>query len=351
MPLPAKKLKEDSVKDNRPPILSMDDYEKVTNEYNCVKNTWSSNKIVPASTTLSFYPMTQNPRYYTLKFHWRHRKLITQSYINHVLTEGKAITSRNQQLKLYTNDPQDSMRIHAVLKHPATFESLAMHPDKKTEIMNDLTKFTDRKEYYAKIGKAWWRGYLLMVPLDQTSIAHSIFTGQRKQAEEENNEEDVDPIKKTTRTEKKSSKVTLSGLLNFIDGIWSACDGERVIVFTTNHVDKLNPALIRRGRMDKHIEMLYCCLEAVKSNNKDACVRNLIQVLEAAKKKTEEAARLKAKREKLEKRLKWWRETKKRGTSAKEGKLSGFIGGGMDTEAVKDNGMAIQLRWDQIGIS
>lgn len=166
----AKKLKEDSVKDNRPLILSMDDYEKVTDEYNCVKNTWSSNKIVPASTTLSFYFMTQNPRYYTLKFHWRHRKLITQSYINHVLTEGKAITSRNQQLKLYTNDPQDSMRIHAVLKHPATFESLAMHPDKKIEIMNDFTKFTDRKEYYAKIDKAWKRGYLLMVPLGPVSL-------------------------------------------------------------------------------------------------------------------------------------------------------------------------------------
>ena len=41
-------------------------------------------------------------------------------------------------------------------------------------------------------------------------------------------------------------------------------------------------------------------------------MRNLIQALKAAKKKAEEAARLKAKREKLEKRLKWWRETKKK---------------------------------------
>ena len=46
----------------------------------------------------------------------------------------------------------------------------------------------------------------------------------------------------------KSSKVTLSGLLNFIDGIWSACGGERIIVFTTNYVEKLDPALIRRER-------------------------------------------------------------------------------------------------------
>ena len=41
---------------------------------------------------------------------------------------------------------------------------------------------------------------------------------------------------------------------HFIDGLWSAHSGERIIVFTTNLVDKLDPALIRRGRMDMHVE-------------------------------------------------------------------------------------------------
>ncbi|KAL3507835.1 hypothetical protein ACH5RR_033217 [Cinchona calisaya] len=59
-------------------------------------------------------------------------------------------------------------------------------------------------------------------------------------------------------------KVTLSGLLNFIDAIWSTCGEERIIVFTTNHVGKLDPALIRTGRMDKHIELSYCGFEAFK---------------------------------------------------------------------------------------
>jgi SpoVK/Ycf46/Vps4 family AAA+-type ATPase len=60
------------------------------------------------------------------------------------------------------------------------------------------------------------------------------------------------------------TKMTLSGVLNFIDGLWSACGGERIIIFTTNNKDKLDPALIRRGRMDKHIEMSYCRYEAFK---------------------------------------------------------------------------------------
>lgn len=53
-------------------------------------------------------------------------------------------------------------------------------------------------------------------------------------------------------------QVTLSGLLNFIDGLWSSCGDERIIIFTTNHKDKLDPALLRPGRMDMHINMSYC---------------------------------------------------------------------------------------------
>jgi chaperone BCS1 len=64
--------------------------------------------------------------------------------------------------------------------------------------------------------------------------------------------------------ESKSSKVTLSGLLNFIDGIWSASGGERLIIFTTNYVEKLDSALIHRERMDKHIELTYCDFEGFK---------------------------------------------------------------------------------------
>ncbi|KAE8680837.1 Detected protein of unknown function [Hibiscus syriacus] len=54
------------------------------------------------------------------------------------------------------------------------------------------------------------------------------------------------------------NQVTLSGLLNFIDGLWSCCGEERIIIFTTNHKERLDPALVRPGRMDMHIHMSYC---------------------------------------------------------------------------------------------
>ena len=84
--------------------------------------------------------------------------------------------------------------------------------------------------------------------------------------------------------------MTLSGLLNFIDGLWSAHSGERIIVFTTNFVDWLDPALIRRGRMDMHVEMSYCYFEAfttlamnylgVDSHLLFDAVRELLQVVQ-----------------------------------------------------------------------
>lgn len=58
--------------------------------------------------------------------------------------------------------------------------------------------------------------------------------------------------------------MTLSGMLNFMDGLWSCCGEERIIVFTTNNKDKLDPALLRPGRMDMHIYFPHCSFPSFK---------------------------------------------------------------------------------------
>ena len=42
--------------------------------------------------------------------------------------------------------------------------------------------------------------------------------------------------------------MTFSGLLNTLDGV--ASSEERLVFMTTNHLDRLDPALIRPGRVD-----------------------------------------------------------------------------------------------------
>jgi chaperone BCS1 len=49
--------------------------------------------------------------------------------------------------------------------------------------------------------------------------------------------------------DKSTSAVTLSGLLNVLDGVSS--EEGRVLIMTTNHIEHLDEALIRPGRADK----------------------------------------------------------------------------------------------------
>ncbi|KAL4874059.1 hypothetical protein BDV12DRAFT_158962 [Aspergillus spectabilis] len=56
--------------------------------------------------------------------------------------------------------------------------------------------------------------------------------------------------------------VSLSGLLNVIDGV-AACEG-RILVMTTNHPEKLDPALVRPGRIDMSIAFGYSTAADIK---------------------------------------------------------------------------------------
>ncbi|KAJ5981996.1 mitochondrial chaperone bcs1 [Penicillium sp. IBT 35674x] len=49
----------------------------------------------------------------------------------------------------------------------------------------------------------------------------------------------------------EEKRVNLSGLLKELDGISSQADG--ILIMTTNHADKLDPALVRPGRIDKRV--------------------------------------------------------------------------------------------------
>ncbi|XP_047965530.1 AAA-ATPase At3g28580-like [Salvia hispanica] len=311
----AKRLKALMTNENKV-MLSMEQYENTTDVFNGVEVKWISGKVPSRATGALYYPEPEQ-RYYKLKFDKCYKKMMTEDYLQHVFKRGREIRAANRPRRLYTNGKSTTWS-YIVFEHPAKFATLAMEPEKKEEIVEDLLTFIKSKDYYARIGKAWKRGYLLYGPpgtgkstmiaamanllsydvydLELTSVkdntelrkllihttAKSIIviedidcslnlTGQREKKEEKpagekpgKVEKKTSPCKEKNEKEESDSKVTLSGLLNFIDGLWSACAGERLIVFTTNHVDKLDPALTRRGRMDKHIELSYCKYEGFK---------------------------------------------------------------------------------------
>lgn len=66
--------------------------------------------------------------------------------------------------------------------------------------------------------------------------------------------EDVDVLFNEDRKSETSSALTFSGMLNALDGLIST-DGI-ISVLTTNHIEKLDPALIRGGRVDRRFEFV-----------------------------------------------------------------------------------------------
>ena len=67
--------------------------------------------------------------------------------------------------------------------------------------------------------------------------------------------EDVDALFTKDREGKVTNGLTFSGMLNALDGVGMALG--QVIVLSTNFRDRLDPALIRNGRVDKHIRFNY----------------------------------------------------------------------------------------------
>lgn len=63
----------------------------------------------------------------------------------------------------------------------------------------------------------------------------------------------------------KSTAVSLSGILNFMDGIFSCCGEERIMIFTVNNKDQIDPTVLRPGRIDVHIHFPLCDFNAFKS--------------------------------------------------------------------------------------
>lgn len=103
---------------------------------------------------------------FELTFDKKHRDKVIDSYMPYVLAQAESIKQEERVLKLYSAGREEykSSKSCIDLVHPATFETMAMDPELKKMIIDDLDRFVKRRELYKKVGKAWKRGYLLYGP-------------------------------------------------------------------------------------------------------------------------------------------------------------------------------------------
>ncbi|KAF9556921.1 P-loop containing nucleoside triphosphate hydrolase protein [Agrocybe pediades] len=71
------------------------------------------------------------------------------------------------------------------------------------------------------------------------------------------------PLSMGGRRGSRQSAVTLSGLLNVLDGVGS--EEGRIFFATTNYIDRLDPALLRPGRIDRKVQYYLATKEQAKA--------------------------------------------------------------------------------------
>ncbi|CAN1313360.1 AAA-ATPase At3g50940 [Linum perenne] len=279
--------------------------QKIRDVFNGFELVWEFVTTETQQIVVNYEDMTGAPsksehKMVMLSFHKQHKEKVLGSYLPQVMKTFKATESSKRYVRLYahgniTGQYDSGPWSYINLDHPSTFETLAMDPTVKKEIIDDLDRFVRRREFYRRVGKPWKRGYLLYGPpgtgksslvaavanylkfdvydLELGSVGSNgelrrLLTGTANRSivviEDIDCSVDLQDRGETNHTRLKiltyhdCLQLTLSGLLNFIDGLWSSCGDERIIIFTTNHKEKLDPALLRPGRMDMHIHMSYC---------------------------------------------------------------------------------------------
>lgn len=172
---------------------------------------------------------------------------------------------------------------------PRMAETVILDGDKSEKLLRDVKNFLDNRKWYENRNIPYRRGYLLYGPpgSGKTSFAQVIASELKldicilslSNSELNDNNlakeirkapknalvllEDVDAVfvQRERKVDNlitggggKGNNLSFSGLLNAIDGV-SAGDDGRIILMTTNHIERLDPALIRPGRCDVKVEL------------------------------------------------------------------------------------------------
>lgn len=168
------------------------------------------------------------------------------------------------------------------------FESVILDKDIAERILGDVNEFLDSREWYSQRGVPYRRGYLLHGPpgcgktsyimalagrleydICQMNLSNSSLSDERLSyflnvappkslilLEDIDaaflSRDDIDFSKPAYQG---LGRVTLSGILNVLDGV--ASSEERILFMTTNYPERLDPALTRPGRVDMKFYIGY----------------------------------------------------------------------------------------------
>jgi chaperone BCS1 len=196
----------------------------------------------------------------------RTSRIIFDEIIAHI----KLIKTKNT-VDIYKTIQGDRCRVAS--KPKRSLDTIFISNDIKQRIMTGLTKFQESEKSYIEKGLPWHLGIILHGPpgTGKTSLIHAIAseigydiyyhtTGTLTNTEFDPKKtilvlEDFDTanfetmiVSKNSKSTKKVSSSSLADTLNFLDGFLTPHG--LIVIATTNHLDKLDPTVIRPGRFD-----------------------------------------------------------------------------------------------------
>lgn len=211
---------------------------------------------------------------FIIKFFSRDRSLAKQLIAD---ARELAIPQDDARLTLYTGRG-DYWQVVGK-RNPRPIESVVLKQGSMESVLADMEKFLAGRKWYLERGVPYRRNYLFHGPPGSgkssavvalaSKLGMNIATIVLSAASMGDEDlrtlmastpegslmliEDIDCVFADRKATSSDNKVTFSGLLNAIDGVAS---GEgRMLFMTTNHIEKLDPALIRPGRADLQVEI------------------------------------------------------------------------------------------------
>lgn len=188
--------------------------------------------------------------------------------------------------------------LYSASKYKRSVSSIFTNNNEHTDLLDDIRKFIDNKEIYRKLNYPYKYSCLLYGKpgtgktssimaiaselnrrIVYINLATSSMTDLLRSINENNPEEsiyvfeDIDATSASVNSNRESDNddqsgptvnvdtgmkiavASLSDILNITDGLISS-DGA-ICMFTTNHIEKLDPAFLRAGRMNKLVEFNY----------------------------------------------------------------------------------------------